>query len=982
MSGQSTTINALYEYYDHQFSNAGSPTKVEETVGCGLLPAHIEYTTPDVASLFKKILIGLPGGLLGSLELFEVLRDILLNLGPNLELSDSENTLLRAKLIALAILSVTSTYRVYLIQAVSGLAAYFGSEAEKAEAADAATAGQELHNQPKSELMGYQSLGVVLGPLLLGNLTDKIDVSVWESQESAPRTSTDSTKRSKKQKRNSAPSKIEKDATLSAHVDRANLTASIMQLLLLIWKDVVRQLREISGSMSASWQTRSSSQIKTIPSRAGSRLTMNSDEDMLFLDILRGQKLPEEFKNGAIMKRKVRISSKSPMSRGVTKTSREHQPPQQPWQPAANEEQGGESPSYASVIESIERSFGQLTEPDNPASKEEHVTSKEAIDPLDHDKRTYSDIAMDEMAMGTILPDIEDTPAASPSKKSPRQASFSDTPRGRGRQRSSSEVPETAFKIVHLQNISQTLPPTPKKLQPCLDKPLPPIGGVQRAELSSRNSEDDATGALRRVLLQSRPSRRPEDIPSFSTRNPSPTAIFPARHGSPNGSLPPRQSSLPAEAPLPMKPLETYESIAEYRSKSDAYMSPPNVSHLRKASEAQLNKDELPHPGEKRSSVKFLAQKFAETSRVTRKEGEASEYGNIPTVYAIIKPLPPPDHNPLEDPFITLLGRTPSPEKESLIPKPVLNVGRGRKAESRSPSPSKQATPGLSHGKRSSVYNFVLDQDAEIVKRNTIDLSQPPIPTKRDLSSLRPDQLPASVGQYLCSRPLPTFSTEPLCIASPTVEEPPMEHHITKRVSTLARSESPKRSSSPSRLRGFPNTEARERPNSYFDASDGLKALERHGSMNATLYNEICRLQRLLEQKGEEVQAARRGLDAVRDTYKEGGVADERKGSWTKGKLDDEVRVAREEMGVWKRRAQWAEEQLRGLGGLAGIVAQAGDESSEGESKQRKDSGVELVEKKGRGMGMEVEVKVWGNGDEGAVTGNLDNDDAVHQRGG
>ena len=882
-----------------------------------------------------------------------MIRDILLNMAPDPELSSLENTLLRAKLIALAVLSVTSTYRVYLIQAVLGLAAYFGSEAERAEAEGTATDDQGQRHQPKSELMGYQSLGVVLGPLLLGDLTDKVDVSKCESQEAAPRTSTDSMKKSKKQKRNSAQNKLEKDATLSAHVDRANLTASIMQLLLLIWKDVVSQFREINGAMSASWQTRSSSQIKTIPSRADSRLILNSEEDMLFLDVSRGRKLPDKFTGGAVVKRRVRISSRSPMSHGAIKVSEDDQRPQQTWQPAADEEHHDESPKCANIIEAMERSFKQPIEPDRMVSEDEPETSTEDIDRFNLDKRTNSDIAMDKMAMGTIRSPPEDAPISTSPKGSASHTSLNGTPRGRGRQRSSSDAPETAFKVVHLQNISQTLPPTPRRLQPFLDKPLPPIGDYQRAEVSPRTSEDDAAGALRSFLHQGRPSRRPEEKPSFPSRDPSPRALFPMRHASPNSSFPPRQSSLPTEAPLPMRPLETYDSL-------------PNVPYSRKASDAQVNEDELPPAGEKRNSVKFLAQQFAEASRANRKEEEVVKDSLVPTVYAYIKPIPSP-MSPPEDPFTSFPSRTPSPEQESLIPKPVHTVGRGRKSVSRSPSPPKQTTPRSSQGKRPSVYNIVPDQDAEIVKRNTLMLSESSASAKLDLSSVRPEVVPSSTVQYLSTRHLSVNSIESHRLPSPTLEEPLMEHHIPKRVTILARSNSPNRSSSPSRLNRSPSTNDRTRTNSYLDASDNLKALERHGSMNATLYAEICRLQRMLEQKDEEVLAARRGLDAVRDTYKESGFADEGKGkgSWNKGKLDDEVRVAREETGLWKRRAQLAEEQSKGISGLAGVVAEVGNGGIEEVVRERKDSGTGMMGENGRGVGMEVEVKVWGKRDEG-----------------
>lgn len=126
ISGQVSTVNALYEFYGFQFAQAGSPSKVQETVGSGTLPTHIEPSIPDVASVFKKIVISLPGGLLGSVELFDAFRNILFHLASGSELSDNNKKHLQARLIALAILSVRSARRVALIQGVIGMVAYFG----------------------------------------------------------------------------------------------------------------------------------------------------------------------------------------------------------------------------------------------------------------------------------------------------------------------------------------------------------------------------------------------------------------------------------------------------------------------------------------------------------------------------------------------------------------------------------------------------------------------------------------------------------------------------------------------------------------------------------------------------------------------------------------------------------------------------------------------------------------------------------------
>ncbi len=130
ISGQASNVNALYEYYAFQFAQAGSPSKVQETIGSGLLPAHIEYTVPDVAAIFKKIVNALPGGLLGSLKLFDALRNIFFHLVPAPELSEDDTKILQARLVALAISSVKSTRRVCLIQAVIGMVAYFGKSSQ------------------------------------------------------------------------------------------------------------------------------------------------------------------------------------------------------------------------------------------------------------------------------------------------------------------------------------------------------------------------------------------------------------------------------------------------------------------------------------------------------------------------------------------------------------------------------------------------------------------------------------------------------------------------------------------------------------------------------------------------------------------------------------------------------------------------------------------------------------------------------------
>jgi hypothetical protein len=925
VSGQTTTINALYEFYDHQFSDAGSPSKVETTVGSGLLPTHIEHTLPDVASLFKKILIGLPGGLLGSLELFEALKDILLKLQRDPEQAVSDYVTLKAKLVALAISCVTSSYRIYLIEAVLGLCAYFAFETEKFHAEQAAGENDERPSSSKSELMGYQSLGVVLGPLLLGDLTDNVDlVGGVDTLDGAPRKSSESAKRSKKQKRNSVPSKLEKDATLTAHVDRANLTASVMQQLLVIWRDVVRQLKGLNGMYSSSlMQSRSTSQIKKIPTRTTSRLTLRtSEEEMQFMDLLRGRPLPEQFRNGAHMKRTVRISSRSPMSPGAIKVSDDGQI-NGSGLPDASYQQGNEEAHDVHVDEPAEQDADRTVDLEASSSTRIDDTNTEDINGLSVIRRTHSDIAMDQMAMGTILPQLQDTSDSPASQGCVRLVSSMDDHSEDEHHEdleSSTEVPQTVVKISRTPNYDDE--PRTQRQRSSLDKdkPLPPIGKAQRAELSSPLTGKELAQAEARGLLSSRRSSR-RSMSMLSSRHPSPRTLFPARHGR-HGSIegrsrqqsgsregqfyfPLRQDSLPARLDAPLSPTK-------------------NAS--RKWSEGYIGGDQM-FGDPRRNSVRILAEQFADKSRAQRKEAVAERRNELPKVYAYVHALPSSNDQEVEDPFVCPTDvvtpdkphdeRTPSPEKESMIPKPQFDIGRGRKAESRSPSPPKRAAP-KSPGKRPSVYSVIPDQDAEILRRNTNELSESAAKAQRE-AIVRRMQAIATNGLGLPEEDSPVQHLEPSPIHqstasseslyfSPAAEEQeillaqPMHNRIlssARPASPHARSDSTSRNvQRPLSHLDMPSTHT----NNFLNASNELKKLVRHGSINATLYTEILRLQRQLELKGDEVQTARRGLDAVR-------VVDERK-SAPKERPDDEVKRAKKEVDIWRVRAERAERRL------------------------------------------------------------------------
>lgn len=943
MSGQTTIVNALYDYYDHQFANsdAGSPSKVEQTVGSGVLPSHIEHTVPDVASFFKRVLIDLPGGLLGSVELFEALRNVTSSFEHDSELSEPDLASLRAKMIALAISSVASDYRSYLIQAVLGLVSYLGHEAEKLQA-DTAYAEED---QTSSELMSYRSLGVVLGPLLLGNLTDSAVHRSSEGRSGALRTSLemDSAKKFRKHKRKHSDMKLDQSATLAAFVDRANRTAMVMQQLLSMWPDVVKQLRDINSTARSSLKSGSKRRLKQIPSRAGSRLTMKtSEEDMRFLDILRGRTLPEEFRGAVKMKSNIRMTSRSPMSRGAIDPS-EDDNPNDTWLPAASEGHGCSDTGHTKVAEHAARDNELAVDSKLRPVEGTNILLAENIG-LGAENRTHSDVAMEKMAMGTILPPLQIKPSPSSRKEFLRLVdSAVETPRKTQNSSSSSKTPETALRdAASTENSHES---DESRLQMSMGKPLPPIGDAQRAELSFSSTEDEVLNSPSRPFARNeRPdpprcnsSSRHSSRNSFSSRKARQSAertIFPSRQSgqwpsSPikqtdeKAMFPPRQSSLPMEKHLALKPIETYSSLAEYKAKADTYMSPPKFDIPRKATEAQLEQNEVSDGGPRPNNVKFLAQRFAEASRAMRNSNKQPKESAIPRIYAFVNSLPSPK-SPLlglDDPFFSAESNNVS--KESLIPKPVRDVGRSR--ESRSVSPPKRAAPKMHAPKRHSAFGITRDRDAEIVQKNII--SSPPATPTTGEGDTYGEMSVNSNGIGFSKQPLTQLldvyhhqrSAESLRRLSTHLQEsPPETRHVHNRnisFAELARPISPSRPDSPSLNINANPKDSHIRSNSYLNASDALKPLERHSSLNATMYSEICRLQRLLQQMGEEKEAKDRRIEVLEEVQGSNAVAAgvKAKGSFGKGGLHNEVRKAKRELSLWKMRAELAERRLSGL---------------------------------------------------------------------
>ncbi|KID64191.1 uncharacterized protein G6M90_00g065320 [Metarhizium brunneum] len=231
--GSSKVISALFDYYCFESAHVN----IASTVRCATLPLHIQYSVHDVASTFKRLLSVLPGGILGSLTLLDALIAIHSQLNGEPEYPRTKQTKVRARLIALAIGTIKSQYRREMICAVFGLLSLIGRVAEVAPRED-----EDSRPLPTADLMGYNALGIVFGPLLVGNLLDQYTMKVATPSTglllfplSPPRFRRDRRKSTQVDTKTLGP----------PTVDKILVANSITEMLIANWRDVVRQMKSL-----------------------------------------------------------------------------------------------------------------------------------------------------------------------------------------------------------------------------------------------------------------------------------------------------------------------------------------------------------------------------------------------------------------------------------------------------------------------------------------------------------------------------------------------------------------------------------------------------------------------------------------------------------------------------------------------------------------------------------------------------------------
>lgn len=881
----------MYDYYSNRFlnySNIDDPDKIQSTVGTGDLPAHIEYTVHDVASLLKKILLGLPGGLLGSLSLFKAISGIGTKIQRGPEQSEADFIALKAKLIALAISCVTSDHRFSLICAILGLASLIGHESEKA------ASGRSKINVPSSELMGYRALGVVLGPLLLGDNVN--DIFGSENLEIQQNNIPDSPKRSRKQKRSSTiEQKFGQNEALLAHVEKAKITAEVGEMLISMWRDIVTQLRDLAVNGTASSQQSEGGQL---PVGGRSKFTLSTSQD----GFIRGIQPLDVFGRASGSAKKPRHVS------GYSRHSRSSR--------RASSSKGGDWLHDACVTDSAE-DRPLLSSSGRKASKPRQLRLPRT-DGSKVSKVRFNDYSSGGAGDENFLRQKEGEPLPEALVLTHPFIAADITLV----QKSPSGTPENGKNSSSKQNRKGNYGELLRsKLLP--SKTADPINrGRPEASLPSKAAQNQDTGLSVATDEFSGDDRKTNDGLSHPDLIGS-TANIPA-------GIPQEHAQLMADS------FGASGRLYEIDEDKGLLISGVGIPRRPIAPAEASFYDPTPTESSQGKNVKLLAQRFSQTSQghyvpETLRAGPACKvFSNVyATPTETLSSPPPVPRKDTPPSMYTATLETESqppmvPEKdthsalhhsrsdlsrgrESLIPKPIREIGRGRKkCESRSPSPIKEATPATQVKKQDCLFDLLpKDRFATAISNKTKESDA--------------DDAPKTTA-------MKTSAAEVASPASPSISRGPV---IRKALTTSSLNASSPldalvTSARPSRLPSTTNSSApsdarwldRARSPSISQDSDTSirrlsPALRTNTAGTSALYAEIRRLHRELEKKNDEVSQVRRSLDVV----KEAGSARERSCSQDGSIYEDDTR---KQLEFWKRRAEEAERKLE-QGANAGV---------------------------------------------------------------
>ncbi|KAL5088611.1 hypothetical protein Trisim1_006304 [Trichoderma cf. simile WF8] len=226
--GSVKNTKALYGYY---CDASGSDLKISSTTYQLTLPTSIPHHLHDVASTFKRILKGLPIGVLGSITLLDAFLAIYSQLQNGLDVPAEKLKKTRARLIALAIQTIDSRLQRDLICAVFGLLSLIGHATEQSPASDA-----EGRASAPSQLMSYHALGIIFGQLLVGSG----ELDNYDIKESSSTSGLSLVPIPAKERRNRQKAKGRNPDVPDFF--KVKVLNNIAEMVISNWQDVVRQM--------------------------------------------------------------------------------------------------------------------------------------------------------------------------------------------------------------------------------------------------------------------------------------------------------------------------------------------------------------------------------------------------------------------------------------------------------------------------------------------------------------------------------------------------------------------------------------------------------------------------------------------------------------------------------------------------------------------------------------------------------------------
>lgn len=237
ITGSLKTVNLLYGYYACEDSG-----HVSETARQPNLPSHINHDVHDVATLFKRLLSGISGGVLGSLALFDVLVGIYSQLHESPASAKSSQSKIRSKLIALAIGSIESQFRRELVCSVFGLLALVGRASEVTEGTSASNLRAKFDPEwrKNGDLMRYEALAIIFGPLLVGNLLKDYTMKLTDPKDGlVVRSITPPMPKKEKTKR------PKHEHELGLNIEKFHIANKVTKMLISNWKETVKHMRSL-----------------------------------------------------------------------------------------------------------------------------------------------------------------------------------------------------------------------------------------------------------------------------------------------------------------------------------------------------------------------------------------------------------------------------------------------------------------------------------------------------------------------------------------------------------------------------------------------------------------------------------------------------------------------------------------------------------------------------------------------------------------